>query len=251
MIRIFYGLTIVVSVLLIIHCIKTGRDKIWVWVLIWLNFIPFAGPAAYIAFEIIPERARTLTGRRAIKGVQRAINPEGDLKRLEQEMQVSGNVSAKQRYADELVRLGRAAEAVTVYQSCLTGVFADDPKLLLGFAHAQFAAGDAAGTRRTLDDLIARNPEFKSSDGHLLYARALVGEANMAKAREEYAALVEYYPGAEAAVRYAKLLKLEGEAALARETLENLLGRAKLAPAHYRKAQREWLNEAEKELSAD
>ena len=40
----------------------------------------------------------------------------------------------------------------------LTGVFADDPKLLLGYAHAQFAAGDAAAARGTLDELIRKNP---------------------------------------------------------------------------------------------
>jgi hypothetical protein len=32
------------------------------------------------------------------------------------------------------------------------------------------------------------------------------------------------------------------------QVLKGLLERAKYAPAHYRKAQREWLNEAEREL---
>ncbi len=86
-----------------------------------------------------------------------------------------------------------------IYQTCLTGVFADDPKLLLGYARAQFEAGDAAGTRATLDDLIQKNPEFKSADGHLLYARALEAEGNVEKALSEYATLAEYFPGAEAA----------------------------------------------------
>ena len=83
---------------------------------------------------------------------------------------------------------------LTIYQNCLTGVFADDPKLLLGYAHAQFAANDPAGTRKTLDDLIAKNPDFKSPDGHLLYARALEGEGNTEKALAEFATVAGLLP---------------------------------------------------------
>ena len=57
-----------------------------------------------------------------------------------------------------------------------------------------------------------------------------------------------YYAGAEACVRYASLLRRSGQPALARETLQALLDRAKYAPGHYRRAQREWLEEAQKEL---
>jgi hypothetical protein len=176
------------------------------------------------------------------------LDPQGDLRKLENEMKVTGNVQSKQRYADELVRLGRAKDALEIYRTSLTGLFADDPKLLLGFAHAQFAAGEPAAARQTLDDLIGKNPEFKSPGGHLLYARALEGEGNTAKALEEYAALAEYFPGAEAGVRYAKLLSNAGQKSQARQILEALLERAKYAPDHYKKAQREWLDEAQAEL---
>ena len=97
---------------------------------------------------------------------------------------------------------------------------------------------------QTLDDLIRRNPDFKSPDGHLLYARALEAEGNHEKALSEYATLAEYYPGAEAGVRYAKLLNRQGQGPLAQQTLQALLERASYAPAHYSKAQREWLDEA-------
>ena len=114
-----------------------------------------------------------------MRGIRTTLDPEGNLRKFENEMKVTGNVASRQRYADELVRLGRAAEALPIYQTCLTGVFADDPKLLLGFAHAQFAAGDPAAARSTLDDLIRKNPDFKSADGHLLYARAVEAEGDM------------------------------------------------------------------------
>jgi hypothetical protein len=240
-----YIIGIVVSIPLIVHCIKTGRTTIWVFVMLAL---PLVGSAVYFFVEVFPELGRSSASRRAMRGLRSTLNPEGDLRKLENEMKVTGNVQSKQRYADELVRLGRAKEALDIYRTSLTGLFADDPKLLLGFAHAQYAAGEPAAARQTLDDLIGKNPEFKSPAGHLLYARALEGEGNTAKALEEYAALAEYFPGAEAGVRYAKLLRTAGQKSQARQILEALLERAKYAPDHYKKAQREWLDEAQAEL---
>ena len=233
---------------LIVHCIKTGRNTIWVYVLVVLITFPFVGSAIYIGAEILPELLKSRTSRRALRGIRTTLDPEGNLRKYEIEMQATGNVASRQRYADELVRLGRAAEALPIYQTCLTGVFVDDPKLLLGFAHAQFEAGDPAATRRTLDELIQKHPDFKSADGHLLYARAVEAEGDVAKALSEYATLAEYYPGAEAGVRYARLLNKSDQRPLAQQTLKALLDRAKFAPAHYRKAQREWLDEAHREL---
>ncbi len=240
-----YIIGIAVSIPFIVHCIKTGRARVWVFVMLAL---PLIGSAVYFFVEIFPDLGRSGTSRRAIRGLRSTLNPEGDLRKFENEMKVTGNVQSKQRYADELVRLGRAPEALEIYRTSLTGLFADDPKLLLGFAHAQFAANEPAAARQTLDLLIGKNPEFKSPAGHLLYARALEAEGNTTKALEEYAALCEYFPGAEAGLRYAKLLKKAGNADQARQILETLLERAKYAPGHYKKAQREWLDEAQSEL---
>jgi len=241
-----YIIGIALSVPLIVHCIRTGRNTIWVFVLLAL---PLVGSAVYFFVEVMPGLRDSRTSQRAMRGIRTTLDPEGALRRAETAMKVNDTVASRQKYADELVRLGRAAEALPIYQNCLTGVFAEDPKLLLGYAQARFAAGDAAGARQTLDDLIRLNPEFKSPDGHLLYARALEGEGNVEKALSEYATLAEYYPGAEAGVRYAVLLKRQGKRELAQQTLKALLDRAKYAPAHYKKAQREWLDEAHRELA--
>jgi hypothetical protein len=244
-----YLLSGALSLGLIVHCIKTGRNTIWVYVLVVLmTVVPFVGPAIYVAAEILPGLLGSRSSQRAMRGLRTTLDPEGNLRRFENEMNVTGNVASRQKYADELVRLGRAPEALPIYQNCLTGLFAEDPKLLLGYARAQFEAGDAAGARKTLDDLIQKNPDFKSADGHLLYARALEVEGEIEKALSEYATLAEYFPGAEAGVRYARLLIRSNQRPLAQQTLKALLDRARFAPAHYRKAQREWLDEAHREL---
>jgi len=239
----FLILSIAIQAGLIIHVIKTGRNQIWIWVLALLSY---AGIIAYVAVEIIPDLFRSRTAQRTARGFKRAMDPTADLRRYESEARLTGNVSGRQRYAEELTRHGRYDEAIAQYREALTGLYAHDPNLLLGIAHAQFAKGDATAARTTLDDLIRLNPDFRSPQGHLLYARALEQEGNVTKALEEYQVLAPAYPGAEAAVRYAQLLKAQGRREEAQKVARELLEQARIAPAHYRKAQKSWLDAAER-----
>jgi hypothetical protein len=239
--------SIAFQALLIIHCVKTGRNQIWIWVLAMLSF---AGVIAYVAAELIPDLVRSRATQKTVRGVKRALDPGANLRRLESQANLTGGVESNQRYAEELSRQGRAAEAITVYKQTLRGLYEHDPNLMLGLAKAEFSAGDIAQARQTLDELMQHNPDFRSAEGHLFYAQALQGEGQPQRALEEYKVLVGYYPGAEAAVRYAQLLLGQQQADAARQVLKALLDRAAVAPAHYRRTQEEWLKQAERELAA-
>jgi hypothetical protein len=243
----FIIVSLVIQALLIVHCIKTGRNQLWIWVLALLSY---AGIIAYIAAELLPDLLRSRTTQRTVQGVKKALDPEADLRRLAQRAQISGGVDGNQRYAEELLRLGRPAEAITVYQGILRGLYEHDPNLLLGLARSQFAAGLGTDARGTLDLLIQHNPDFRSADGHLLYARALELEGQTQRALDEYKALAAYYPGAEARVRYAQLLRARNLPDEARQQLRELLNLAAVAPPHYRRTQEEWLKQAEREFAA-
>lgn len=236
-------LSITIQVLLIIHCIKTGRNQIWIWVLALLSF---AGAIAYIAVEVIPDLFRSRTAQRTARTVKRALDPNAELRRYESEARVAGNVASRQRFAEALTRAGRHEEAINEYRAVLTGLYEHDPDLMLGLARAQFGNGDAAAARATLDDLIRLNPEYRSPEGHLLYARALEGEGNRQKAIEEYRVVAPSFPGAEATARFVQLLLATGEREEARRVARDLLEQARIAPAHYRRAQKEWLDIAQR-----
>jgi hypothetical protein len=212
--------------------------------------LPAAGPIAYVLVELVPGLFNNRGTRRAVRGVKRALDPEQDLRRFETEARQIGDVASRQRYADELTRQGRASEAVEVYKQALTGLYESDSNLLLGLARAQYALGTFGEARATLDLLIAKNPDFRSPDGHLLYARALEAEGQRERALEEYAALVRYYAGAEAPLRYAQFLRTLGQQEEARRVLQELLEHARFAPRHYRKMQQQWLADAQRELAA-
>jgi hypothetical protein len=241
----FLILSILVQVALIIHVVKTGRNQIWIWVLALLSL---PGAIAYIAVEVLPELFRSRAAQRTARGLRKAMDPGRELRRYESDTRVAGNVASRQRYAEELVRHQRYDEAIAQYREALTGLYEHDPNLMLGLAQAQFGKGDASAARATLDDLIRHNPDFRSPAGHLLYARALEAEGNVPKALEEYAVLAPSYPGAEASVRYAQLLQAQGRRAEAQKVARELLEQARIAPGHYRRAQRPWLDAAQRLL---
>ena len=238
-------LSILIQVALVIHVLRTGRNMLWILV---IALLPLVGTLAYLIVEILPEFLRGRTARRAVSNVKRTLDPTRDLRDAHRQVRITGSIDSRRRFADELFNNGKYREAIEQYRAALTGLYEYDPLLLLGVAKAQFALDEFSNARQTLDTLIKENPDFKSPEGHLLYARALDAEGNKEQARKEYEALVKYYPGAEARYRYAVLLRELGEAAQARELLQLLMTDAELAGKHFRKEQREWLALAKREL---
>ncbi len=239
----YLALPILLEVLLVIHVLKTGRNTLWIWLII---FLPMAGGIAYVIVELLPEMLRSRTVQATRRSVQHALNPEAQLRRLQDEAQVTQNVASSQRYAEELLRHNRFEDAAASYSRILTGLYAHDPDLMLGLARAQFGGGDASAARATLDEAIRMNPGFRSPQGPLLFEGKLEAVGNAEKALEEYRTLSASSPGAEAAVRYAQLLKSQGRNEESRTIAKELLDQARIAPAHYRKAQRDWLDSAQR-----
>ena len=139
------------------------------------------------------------------------MDPDRELRRASAEVEISGNVDARRRLAEELLERSQYDAAIDVYQGGLKGIFEHDPTLLLGLARAQFGKQDYAAARATLERLTQHNPDFKSTDAQLLYARTLEAQDALDEAERVYATLAPGYPGAEARLRYGLLLKRRGK----------------------------------------
>ncbi len=229
------------------HVIKTGRNMLWI---LAIGLLPAAGSLAYFVVEVLPEFAGGGGGMRSAgTSARRLFDPDRDLRRASAEVEISGNVDARRRLAAELIARGQYDRVIEVCRAGLTGIFEHEPTLLLALARAQFAKEDYPAARSSLERLLQNNAEFKSAEARLLYARTLEADGALAEAEREYAAIAPEYPGAEARLRYALLLKRRGKSADAQRVIVELLQSAKIAPAHFRRAQAEWLARARRELS--
>lgn len=240
-------LSAVIQGLAILHVLRTGRDMRWIFLIL---FIPGLGALIYFLAEVLPSLNQSLTARRTLKRVQNVVDPSRGVRAALLEYERNPSIETASRYADELTKAGCHDEAIRICSDARTGLFEDDPKILLALANAQFAAARYRETIETLDRLRERNPGFRSPDGHLIYARSLELSGDTGRALEEYAALARYYPGAEARVRHALLMKQLGRADEAASMFAAILKDARLAPKHFQRSQREWIDLARRESEA-
>ena len=239
------GLFFLVPLLLIIHIIRTGRNYIWILVVLLGSGI---GALAYFIVEILPDLLRGRTARRATSSLLGVVDPARDLRDAEKNLRLNDSVDSRRKFADELLSRGRFDEAIEHYRSAMTGIYEHEPLLMLGIAKAQFAKGLYAESRQTMEDLMSHNSGFKSPDRQLLYARALEAEGNSSKALREYEIATRTFLGTEALYRYGSLLKRSGQIERGNEVLQEVLNKAELSNAGFRREQREWIEAAKREL---
>lgn len=240
----FLVISVLVQLGLIVHVLKTGRNMIWVFILL---FAPFIGGLAYLIVELLPEFMNSRGARRAKRGVANAIDPQRDLRNASKQFAVAGTVQNSLILANEHLERSQFKEAAELFERCLHGLYADDADILFGLAKAQFGLGDYAGVIGTLDRLKAANPKARTADAHLLYARAHEESGAVDAARVEYEALAKYYPGPEPRCRLALILKARGDLDGARNLFRHVRDEAEVAGRHYNEIYKEWVALARRE----
>jgi len=236
---------IALEVLLIVHVVRTGRDRIWIWLIIG---IPVFGSLAYVVAELLPELLRGPAGRKARAHATKMLDPERAYREARLRLDTADTVDNRRAVAAQAVALGRPEEALQWLEPARQGLYANDPALLVGMAQAHFAAARPERTIAILEELRAAHPDFESADAHLLYTRALEAAGRQPEALAEYAALVRYFPGEEARYRQAEALAAAGDPGAARSVHEEICRTVERAPAYYRRAQRQWYDLAKRSL---
>lgn len=240
-------LSLVLQFVCLVHMVRSGKPYWWIWLIMLGSYL---GVAVYFFTQILPDLRHDPMARAAVRSVQKKLDPERERKRIAAQLEVADTVSNRIKLAHECLELGDVLYAEELFASCLKGPHATDPDILLGLARAQFGRGDAAAAKKSLETLIAANPDFKSEEGHLLYARSLEGVGDVQGALHEYSTLSLSYPGEEGRARYALLLKRSGQLQEARQVFEQILKRVKVAPKYYQRTQKEWVALAEEQLRA-
>jgi len=241
-----YGVILLVfEVVLIVHAAKTGR--FWPWGLI-IFLLPAFGGLAYVLIELLPEWFGSVQGQHARKSVVGTLDPGRRYRQLTDQLEVIDTIANRSALAEECLELGKYQEALGHYDHILSLPMGDDAVYAFGKARTQFGLGHPQDAVATLDDLRARWPDYQSAEAHLLYARALEDSGHTDAALSEYQAVANYYPGAEARVRYGLLLDKAGRKAEAKTLLTETLTGLKRAPKYVRRAQAEWMALAEKAL---
>ncbi|MCC7546365.1 MAG: hypothetical protein IT532_01230 [Burkholderiales bacterium] len=232
-----------VQVACILHVYRSGRSYLWALVILSL---PLLGSVVYYLLEVLPAAfaAQQAPGARA--PAPRA-DPHVRLHARLAALAQCPSVNNKTAAADEYMRCGAYAHAVELYGDALTGPHADDPKVLLGLAHAQVNHGSCETALSTLDRLCTVEPRFRPEEARLLRARAFEGMGDTEKALAEYEEVALVYLGLEAKCRYALLLRRLGFSGHAERVFADLLEHATRMRSNI-ESERAWIDLARRHV---
>ena len=197
------GLHVLIAIYFAVHAVRSGQDRYWLWILF---AFPLLGSLVYAVAIWLPDARNSRSGQQVLRGVRNVLDPTRELRAAQEALDVAATPANRLRLADALLGAGRASEAVVQYQAVLTGLYADDPQVRVHLARALLEAGKPNDARELLDQLIREQPNFKSPEGHLIYARAVAALGDRERAHEEFDVLVGYFAGLEARARYAEVL---------------------------------------------
>lgn len=238
-------LHLVLAVGLAVHAMKTGRSQWWLFILL---LVPLIGSIAYVVIELIPALFNSQGAKKVATGIEAVIDPDKEWRERVQQAELVDSVDSKRALAEECEKKGLWADAIRLYEAAATGIFADDPAVLIGLARAQLGGGDAATALETLTKLEEVKPRPRNQEAHLLYARALETLGHTEEALAAYDEVSRYYAGFEAKARYGLLLLKEGFASKARDMFSDVVRASSARPVVIAPGDKEWIRIAKANL---
>ncbi|MBQ6567904.1 MAG: hypothetical protein IJR93_05850 [Treponema sp.] len=143
------ALPYILQLLLIIHIIRNGKPFLWLWLIV---FLPYIGGIVYLVMEVLPDLRSGGSVSRMGAAVANAVNPGRPLAELEELVKRQDTITNRTKLADCYLSLARYDEALALYDSCLTGPYADDEVLLVKKIQALYLSGDGGEAKRLMDE---------------------------------------------------------------------------------------------------
>lgn len=230
----------------VVHAGRNGNLMPWIYVIV---FLPVIGSLAYLVVNVLPQVWASPDAQKIKDAALDLRDPERNLRKFRHEAELSNSVDARQRLADEYLRIGRADEGLPIYRSLAATGFGDDPRLQMGYAQALVETGNFGEAEAVLDRFQRDYPNKTDADGHLLYARALAGQDLREKALGEYEAVILYFPGPEALCRYAQYLQAIGRKDEAMGHYRKIVRTIDTSPPHVKRINKRWYQTAKTQIA--
>lgn len=218
------GLILLIQFSFVFHALRSGRPYWWIFII--MGF-PVMGCLIYYFVEVFPQSREHRHVHKTARKLVKALQPDADLKRRAEEVEVCGSIDNKMALAKECVEHQMHAEAISLYESCLHGPFANDGNLLFNLAQAAIDGSFWDKAETTISRLKIDNSSLRPLEVRLLEARLLEGRKNTDGALAIYRELIPEFVGMEARYRYGELLSRLGQHEAANHVFDEILKLAK------------------------
>ena len=206
------------------HVFRTGRPYWWMFII--MGF-PVMGCVIYYFVEVFPGSREHRKALKAARKIARVLEPDADLKKRAEELEICGSLDNKMALAAECMNHRMYVEAAKLYESCLAGAYAADGAMLFGLARAAVEGGDWRKAEEAIRRLKAAAPKQRPLEVRLLQARVHEGVGEYDPALAIYREILPAFVGLEARYRYGRLLLRLGKQEAAMQMFDEVVKHAK------------------------
>src|SRR5258708_7756763 len=242
----FFGLSLVFSVALCVHVVRTNQSMFWLWIIL---MIPWLGGLVYLAAVVVPSLTASPSARRLGQSARDAMDPTREYRAATAACQETPTVHNRMRLAKAAAALGRHGEAEYLFAQAAQGIHAEDPALLLGRANALIELGRHSEALTLLEKLGEDGERGRTPPAALALGRAYEGLGRIAEADRAYEWAAGRLPGLEGVGRYAAFLARQGRRAEAQEVITEMDQRIAKANPQFRREGRHWRELAAKAMA--
>jgi hypothetical protein len=236
-----YYIPLILEALCAIHCLRRGTQQKWLWIII---FLPLIGSLIYIYSEILTNRSALRVPKLNVGAV---LNPGAKLKKLEDDLRFTDTFANKVKLADAYLEAGFTDKAVDLYESSLTGAFAENEHVM-----AQLIV--AYSNHGRYDEVIPiakklyKLPQFPRSKAHIGYAIALENTGQVDLAEAEFKAMKGRYSYFGPRYEYGMFLVRQGRDEDAHQVFTDILNEVPQLSAMERKTSKVWFAKTKDEV---
>jgi hypothetical protein len=206
------------------HALKTGRPYWWMFLIM---AFPVMGCVIYYFVEVFPGSREQRKARKAARVLARALQPDADLKKRAEELEICGSLDNRMALAAECMNHRMFAQAGRLYESCLAGAYANDGAILFSLGQACVEGGEWTRAMHAIGRLKAAAPKLRPLEARLLEARVHEGRGEYDAALAIYREILPAFVGLEARYRYGRLLLRLGKQEAAMEMFREVVKHAR------------------------
>lgn len=240
-----FGLSLIFSIGLCVHAVRTGQNYFWLWII--LLFQPLGG-VVYLVAIVLPSIMGGTAVRKAGQAARDTLDPTRDYRRAKAEVEETPTVHNRMRLAAAAGELGRWDEAEAQYRVAAQGVHAEDPALMSGLAQSLTELGRFEEALPILQRLGQDGDPGHTPQLGLLFARVYEGLGRLREADDYFRTGGLRVPGLEGLGRYAAFMARNGRTAEAREMLEEIDRRLARTNPRFQREGRVWRDLAAKAM---
>ena len=241
----FFYIPLLLQILLIVHAFKTGRDRIWIYVLI---FLPLAGAVAYLIIEILPEFSGSSTANKAKKAISQAAAPNREFEKLQSMAELSPTFDNLKKLGEEYFKRKQYTEAAELFNRALSGPFNDDAGVLYKLAETYYFSSRYEEAKSALYRIYNKQNDNSNIDVIFLLAETEYQTGNLEKAEEYYQKAANRGADFRYRYNYGKFLLNKGNKKEANEQFLQILNAYEILPPHYKKKNRKWVTVINEEM---